>query len=80
MGAQRDKCGAGARFGLIFSKTIRLGEESIGHKFVFTRGAPKGGLQPGSPPQTRNLKNTDLVDIISSVLRDLPFSQNQPLK
>ena len=43
MGAQRDKCGAGARFGLIFSKTIRLGEESIGHKFVFTRGAPKGG-------------------------------------
>jgi hypothetical protein len=39
-----------------------------------------GGLQPDSPPQTRNLKNTDLVDIISSVLRDLPFSQNQPLK
>jgi hypothetical protein len=49
------------------------------------RGAPKGGaagLQP--PPQTpknQNLKNTDFVDImIPKVLRDLPFSWNQPLK
>jgi hypothetical protein len=51
------------------------------------RGAPKAGmgaawLQP--PSQTlhnRNLKNTDLVDImISKVLRDLPFSLNEPLK
>jgi hypothetical protein len=31
-------------------------------------------------PQTRNLKNADLGDImISKVLRDFPFSQNQPL-
>ena len=46
----------------------------------------EGGLQPSSPPlqisQNRNLKkNKDFVDIIvSKVLRDLPFSQNQPLK
>jgi hypothetical protein len=32
-------------------------------------------------PQTRNSKNTDFVDImISKVLRDFPFSRNQPLK
>jgi hypothetical protein len=50
-------------------------------------GAPKeagGGLPGCSPlqtPQNRNLKNTDFVDImISEVLHDLPFSQNQPLR
>jgi hypothetical protein len=49
-------------------------------------GAPKGGGGvPGcKPPQTnqnRNLKNKDFVDImISNVLRDFPFSRNQPLK
>ena len=50
---------------------------------VKARGAPKGRGLPGcSPPnpQNRNLKNTDLVDIISKVLRDFPFSRNQPLK
>jgi hypothetical protein len=32
-------------------------------------------------PQNRNFKNTDFVDtIVSKVLRDLPFSRNQPLK
>jgi hypothetical protein len=32
-------------------------------------------------PQNQNLKNTDFVDMmISKVLRDLPFSWNQPLK
>jgi hypothetical protein len=50
------------------------------------RGSPKGvaaGLQPPPPPnaQNRNLKNTYFAYImISRVLRDLPFSRNQPLK
>jgi hypothetical protein len=44
-----------------------------------------GGLPGGSPtpanPQNCNLKNTDFVGImISRVLRDCPFSKNQPLK
>jgi len=42
------------------------------------------GLPVCSPPQThrnRNLKNRDFVGtMISNVLRDLPFSGNQPLK
>jgi hypothetical protein len=39
------------------------------------------GLQPPQTPQIRNFKNTDFVYItISIVLRDLPFSRNQPLK
>jgi hypothetical protein len=43
------------------------------------RGAAK--LQPPQAPQNRNLNNTDFVDImISEVLRDFPFSRNQPLK
>jgi hypothetical protein len=45
---------------------------------------PRGGGLPGCTPQSaqnRNLKSTDFVDIIiSKVLRDLPFSRNQPLK
>ena len=51
------------------------------------RGTSKGGgggcRAESSPhtPQNRNLKNTDFVDIvISHVLRDFPFSRNQPLK
>ena len=40
----------------------------------------EGGLPGCSPPQDRNLKNTDFVDIVSNVLRDLSFSLNQPLK
>jgi hypothetical protein len=43
----------------------------------FTSGAQgKGrGLQPGSPPpQTEILKNSDFPDMLSSFLRDLPFS------
>jgi hypothetical protein len=42
-----------------------------------------GGLLGCSPqsPQNRNIINTDFVDImIPKVLRDLPFSRNQPLK
>jgi hypothetical protein len=31
-------------------------------------------------PQNRNLKNTDFVDMISKVLRNFLFSQNQPMK
>jgi hypothetical protein len=35
---------------------------------------------PPSPPQSK-LQRTDLVDmVVSNVLRDLPFSWNQPLK
>jgi hypothetical protein len=47
---------------------------------------PRGGedcslAAPSQTPQNRNLENTDFVDImISKVLHDLPFSQNQPLK
>jgi hypothetical protein len=47
------------------------------------RGAPKGGCWGAAPPKPKNqdLKNTDYVDVmISNVLRDLPFSRNQPLK
>jgi hypothetical protein len=48
------------------------------------RGRTQGGaagLQHPQTPQNRNLKNTDFVDIvISKVLRDFPFSRNQPLK
>jgi hypothetical protein len=36
---------------------------------------------PPETPQNRSLKNTDFEDIMmSDVLRDLPFSRNQPLK
>jgi hypothetical protein len=44
------------------------------------------GLQPGSPPppttppQPKFKKNTDFVDTLSKVLRELPFRRNQPLK
>ena len=42
-----------------------------------------GGCRAAAPPKTpqnRNLKSTDFVDIIiSKVLRDFPFSRNQPL-
>jgi hypothetical protein len=44
----------------------------------------RGGCRIVAPPQTpqnQNLKDTDFVDmIISKVLRDFPFSRNQPLK
>jgi hypothetical protein len=49
------------------------------------RCAPKDravGAAGPQTPQNRNLKkkSTDFVDTISEVLRDLPFSRNQPLK
>jgi hypothetical protein len=52
------------------------------------KGSPKGerGLPgcrspPPKTPKNQNLKNTDFVDmVISNVLPDFPFSQNQPLK
>jgi hypothetical protein len=52
---------------------------------VHTKAAPRGGGGlPGCrplKPTIRNLKNTDFVDImISRVLQDFHFSQNQPLK
>jgi hypothetical protein len=57
---------------------------TLSHELRCRNGAPKGGGLPGCSPskhQNRYLKNTHFVDIIlSKVLRDLPFSRNQPLK
>jgi hypothetical protein len=39
-----------------------------------------GGCSVPPPPRRRYLKNTGFVDTISTVLRDLRFSLNQPLK
>jgi hypothetical protein len=48
------------------------------YDIIISRGA--AGPQP-LQTQNGNLKNTDSVDItISNVLRDFPFSRNQPLK
>jgi hypothetical protein len=45
------------------------------------QGRTQGGLQSPKPPKTKLKKKTDIVDTtISNVLRDFPFSQNQPLK
>jgi hypothetical protein len=46
------------------------------------KGAPKGGGVPGcSPaPKPKFKKNTDFADIVSKVLRDLPFSRKHSLK
>jgi hypothetical protein len=56
--------------------TWRIYESSGAHK-----AGSAAGLQSPQAPRNRNLKNTDFVDImISEVLRDLPFSQNHPLK
>jgi hypothetical protein len=39
-----------------------------------------GGCQAAAPaPKLKFYKNTDFVDTMINVLRDLPFSQNQPL-
>jgi hypothetical protein len=58
-------------------------------KFCFSdkyiEGAAKGGgsgLSPTAPfpPEVDSLQNTDFVDtMISNILRDFPFSLNQPL-
>jgi hypothetical protein len=46
-----------------------------------TRGGCRAAArQPPQIPQNLNLKNTNFVDMVSKVLRDLPFSRNQPLK
>jgi hypothetical protein len=39
-----------------------------------------GGLPGCSAPQNGNLKRPDFVEIMSKVLRVLPFSRNDPLK
>jgi hypothetical protein len=40
-----------------------------------------GGLRSAASPKLNIKKNTDFVDMmISNVLRNLPYSQNQPLK
>jgi hypothetical protein len=46
-----------------------------------TQGGGAAGLLPAQTTQKRNLKSTDFVDVMmSNVLRDFAFSQNQPLK
>jgi hypothetical protein len=43
--------------------------------------APKGGCRAENPLPQIELKKTDFVDeMIRRVLRDLPFTRNQPLK
>jgi hypothetical protein len=53
----------------------------VGHT-AQRRTQGEGGCRAAAPqtPQNRNFKNTDFVDMTSKVLRDLPFSRNQPLK
>jgi hypothetical protein len=44
-------------------------------------GGCSPAVPPSKPPQNRNLKDTDFVDMmLSKILRDLPISRNQPLK
>jgi hypothetical protein len=56
----------------------------IADKVTTYEGCTQGGeLLPSNslPPPNQNSKNSDLTDtMISKVLHDLPFSQNQPLK
>jgi hypothetical protein len=61
------------------SENIRNSTCSISKRQGRThRGA---AAPPPKTPQNRNLKPTDIVDIMTSkVLRDLPFSRNQQLK
>jgi hypothetical protein len=45
------------------------------------REGGRGAAGAAAPPPNPNLKDTDFVDIMmSKVLRDFPFSRNQPLK
>jgi hypothetical protein len=41
--------------------------------------APKGHCRPAAPPN-RHLNKQILKTMLANVLRDLPFSQNQPVK
>jgi hypothetical protein len=61
--------------------SFKVGQTSL-NILVQGRTQGGGGGAPGySPPPKPEFKNTDFVDImISKVLRDLPFSRNQPLK
>jgi hypothetical protein len=45
---------------------------SYSMKMLEYRGAAKGGCRAPAPPN-QNLRSTDYVDTISTVLRDLPF-------
>jgi hypothetical protein len=71
---------------VFFKKTNAFNEKFCELFINETRCSPKGGLPGCSPPpprnrQNRNLENTDFTDIIiSGLLRDFPFSRNQPLK
>jgi hypothetical protein len=59
-----------------------MGDEMHVHRAHLVGELP-GYSPPPLPelPQNQNFKNTDFVHImISKVLCDLPFSQNQPLK
>jgi hypothetical protein len=67
-----------------FYCALWLLEQAVNIYFCWGTAKGRGGGLPGYSPQNsqnRNFKNTDFVDImISKVLRDLPFSRNQPLK
>jgi hypothetical protein len=46
-----------------------------------TQGEGLPGCSPRNPPNPKVKKKTDFIVIMmSKVLRELPFSQNQPLK
>jgi hypothetical protein len=62
--------------------TFNVSEKGKKENFVLNRGAPNGGCRAAAPtPPKPKFKKRDFVDIvISSVLRDFPFSRNQPLK
>jgi non-canonical (house-cleaning) NTP pyrophosphatase len=59
---------------------VALNNTNIHYNKGRTQVGRSAGLQPPPNPQNRNLKGTDFVDVISKVLRDFPFSRNQPLK
>jgi hypothetical protein len=51
------------------------------HIQTVAREGGGGGWLPGCrPPPNQILKNTNFVNLVSSVLRDLLFSQSQPPK
>jgi hypothetical protein len=76
-------CGGQSGIGIGFSHSIYVSScQYHSSNQGCTQGWEAASLQPPqSPnPQTRYLKNTDSVDIISDVLRHFPFSRNEPLQ
>jgi hypothetical protein len=66
--------------------SIGFHSKSIVNQPSIQGNAPKWeklpGCSPAPPPQKpeTEIKETGFVDMISKVLRDFPFSRNQPLK